>query len=90
MQPVERDSCTHAKDRGWEAIKLIPQGQIGLPDRQFVGPMMRTFFCEFKRPGESLSPSQHRKIKRFARLGWTIHVVDNIQVFKEIFKEYNK
>jgi hypothetical protein len=90
MQPIERDSCKHAIALGWEAVKLNPQGQIGLPDRMFVGPKRKLFFCEFKRPGEPLSPSQRRKIKRWGLLGWTIYVVDDLKLFKDIIKEYNK
>ena len=89
MQPIERDSCKHARDLGWKAVKLSPQGQVGLPDRMFVGPKRKIFLVEFKRPKEPLRPSQVRTITSFKEMGWTIYVVDNLAYFKQIMREYN-
>jgi hypothetical protein len=90
MNKTENEACKEAIRCGWEPIKLGAGERVGLPDRMFVGPGRRLFFVEFKKPGEPLRGAQKNTIRRFADLGWTVHVIDNLPDFSLIFNEYRK
>lgn len=81
---VER-VCKHAKEAGWMPRKMVYQNRIGCPDQFFFGPGGRLIIVEFKRPGAKPEPHQEREIARLRKLGFEVHVIDDVVKGKELF-----
>jgi hypothetical protein len=49
-----------------------------VPDRLFILPGGRMFFCEFKREGQKPTPPQEREHHRLRQHGVSVWVIDNV------------
>lgn len=74
---IEDDVVGFAMIRGWMVRKMVYPGRRGCPDRWFFkgGQLV---IIEFKKPVTGrLSGNQGQERKRFAKAGFTVHVVDD-------------
>lgn len=82
------ESCRQAaKDRGWESRKMNGFGFRSWPDRFFLAPrgrIGRSFWVEFKKPGEGPTPDQERFIKELRARGENVYVLDNRDDFLKV------
>ena len=86
MQPIQTKCAKEARRIGYKAIKMSTALEVGLPDYQFIGYNGHIFFVEFKRPGESISPVQRRKVRKFTEMGHEVYIIDNVDDFYRIPK----
>jgi hypothetical protein len=88
---VEGPVKEYAKDLGFWVRKFVSPAHRSVPDDIFTAPgppgatmeelvatlHKRTFFVEFKRPGEPATESQEREHVRMRAYGHAIYVIDN-------------
>jgi hypothetical protein len=58
---IEAKVCDYAKSKGVLAYKFTSPARAAVPDRLFIGPDGRMWFCEFKREGAKPTPQQERE-----------------------------
>lgn len=80
---IETKACRWATNRGWLCRKLKTQNRRGAPDRMFMK-MGVIIFVEFKDGDDVLSKLQIYEHKQYLKVGFKVHVVDNIEEFKKI------
>src|SRR4051812_21545181 len=87
---VEAAARQHAQEMGWDSRKMNGLGYMSWPDRKFFPPRRqargRSFFVEFKRPGEQPTDAQWLKIKELRERGEAVHVIDNMDDFRKALK----
>ena len=77
-QNIEAAVCHYAREKGCLAIKFSSPGRAAVPDRLFIAPGGRMWFCEMKRGGAVPTPAQLREHLRLREYGVTVFVVDNV------------
>lgn len=75
---IEKKVCDYAKSKGVIAYKFSSPGRASVPDRLFVGPDNKIWFCEFKRGGAKPTPAQVREMDRLMDQGCFVFLVDNV------------
>jgi hypothetical protein len=75
---IETKVCDYAKDRGLLAYKFTSPARAAVPDRLFVLPNGRMFFCEFKRSGQKPTPAQDREHTRLRGHKVNVWVIDGV------------
>ncbi len=80
---IEAKVCAYAKSRGWIPYKFTSPSHIGVCDRILIGEG-RVIWIEFKAPGRSPTPVQHRHHLLLASMGHRVYVVDSVDQGKEI------
>lgn len=75
---IEAKVCDYAKQRGLLVYKFVSPARMAVPDRLFIMPNGRMFFCEFKRGGEKPTPAQAREHLRLRQHRVSVFVVDNV------------
>lgn len=75
---IEAKVCGYARERGLLAYKFTSPAHAAVPDRLFILPGGRMFFCEFKRGGQKPTPAQEREHKRLRAYGVPVFVIDNV------------
>ena len=80
---VEKKVTDYAKSQGWLSFKWVSPSQRGVPDRMYFrkGSLV---IIEFKAPGKKATPYQKAIHKRLLAVGWTVHVIDNIEEGKAL------
>lgn len=75
-------------DQQWPRWKYIHSrtdkrttNERGVPDFFIALPNTKGMFVECKRPGEKLTADQLRWYAELKKLGWTVHIVTNLQAF---------
>jgi hypothetical protein len=99
---IEGSCRDHAHERGWTSRKMNGLGFNSWPDRIFIARVRprgmrralrllerRTFWVEFKRPGEVPTAGQWRMIRDLRSRGETVYVIDNREDFIKVFNEHN-
>lgn len=90
---IEEKVCSHAKRRNIAAYKFTSPSHRSVPDRLLLAPIpewMRPViaqyvrFVELKRTGAKATPPQQREHVRLRALGFTVHVVDDVEEGKAI------
>ena len=76
---IERSVCDYAKSIGFLVYKFTSPERAAVPDRMFITPKGKVFFCEFKREGAKVTPAQAREHERLRAQGVTVFVVDSIE-----------
>jgi hypothetical protein len=74
-----------AEKQGFLHRKVLYAGRKGAPDDWFFGAGARLEIIEFKAPGEQPDAVQEREIARLRKLGFNIHVVDDVDKGIKIF-----
>jgi hypothetical protein len=75
---IEAKVCDYAKQRGLLVYKFTSPARAAVPDRLFILPSGRMFFCEFKRGGQKPTIPQEREIWRLRAYGVSVWVIDNV------------
>lgn len=75
---IEAKVCGYARERGLLAYKFTSPAHAAVPDRLFILPGGRMFFCEFKRRGQKPTPAQEREHKRLRAYNVPVFVIDNV------------
>ena len=74
---IERKFVSEVKKRGGLCLKWVCPSFDGVPDRIVLLPGRRFGFVELKAPGKKPRPLQESRHRLFARLGFTVFVVDS-------------
>lgn len=73
---------------GGRCMKLVSQGNNGVPDRLALLPGGRCVFVELKRPKSGrLSPVQREQQKRIASIGFDVRVISNAESVDAFIRE---
>jgi hypothetical protein len=83
---VQSRCVAYARDRDWWARKFSSPANRSVPDYIF-GKQGCTVFVEFKAPGKKPTDAQSDEHKAMAAVGLTVHVIDNVAVFKRLWLE---
>ena len=75
---IEAKVCDYAKQRGLLVYKFTSPARAAVPDRLFILPGGRMFFCEFKREGQKPTIPQEREHKRLRAYDVPVFVIDNV------------
>jgi len=81
---IEAKVCEYARERGLLVYKFTSPNRAAVPDRLFVLPNGKMFFCEFKREGEKPTPAQEREHHRLRQHKVSVWVIDNVIDGKEM------
>lgn len=76
---IEAKVCEYAKSEGLLAYKFTSPARAAVPDRLFVAPDGRVWFCEFKAEGKKPTAAQEREHKKLRDMNVSVFVIDNIQ-----------
>jgi len=75
---IERSVCDYAKSIGFLVYKFTSPERAAVPDRMFITPKGKVFFCEFKREGMKPTPQQAREHDRLRGHKVAVFVVDSV------------
>lgn len=81
---IEAKVCDYAKSKGVLAYKFTSPARAAVPDRLFIAPNGRVWFCEFKRAGAKPTAAQDREHTRLRQQHVNVFVVDNIDEGKSM------
>ena len=76
---IEAKVCEYAKTKGALVYKFTSPARAAVPDRLFIAPDGRMWFCEFKRGGQKPTAAQDREHHRLRGHRVTVFVVDNVE-----------
>lgn len=81
---IERSVCDYARDKGLLVFKFTSPNRAAVPDRLFILPSGKVFFCEFKASGKKPTPAQSREHDRLIGHKVLVFIVDDIDEGKAI------
>lgn len=81
---IEDAVCRYAREHGLLAYKFTSPARAAVPDRLFILPNGRAFFCEFKRGGQKPTPAQTREHDKLRQQHVTVFVIDNVNEGKNM------
>jgi len=79
---IEAKVCDYAKTKNVLVYKFTSPARAAVPDRLFIGPDGRMWFCEFKRGGQRPTDAQEREHNRLRGHKVNVFVVDNVDAGK--------
>jgi hypothetical protein len=75
---IEAGVCDYARSKGVLAYKFTSPARAAVPDRLFIAPDGRVWFCEFKRGGQKPTAAQEREHARLREQRVNVFVIDNV------------
>jgi len=75
---IEHTVCEYARSRDVLAYKFTSPNRMAVPDRLFILPSGKMFFCEFKRTGAKPTEAQNREHQRLRQHNVNVFVIDNV------------
>ena len=75
---IEAKVCDYAKTKNVLVYKFTSPNRMAVPDRLFIRPDGRVWFCEFKREGMKPTPAQEREHHRLRQHKVSVFVIDNV------------
>ena len=84
---IEQKLVSEVKKRGDICPKWVAPGFDGMPDRIVLLPGRKFGFVEVKAPGEKPRPLQVSRHKLLFRLGFRVHVLDDVSQIGGIIDE---
>jgi len=75
---IEGKVCDYAKSKGVLAYKFTSPARAAVPDRMFISPDGRVWFCEFKRESQKPTAAQDREHTRLRQQKVNVFVIDNV------------
>ena len=75
---IEAKVCDYAKTKNVLVYKFTSPNRMAVPDRLFIRPDGRIWFCEFKREGMKPTPAQEREHHRLRQHKVSVFVIDNV------------
>jgi hypothetical protein len=85
---IEKRVCDYARLKNVLAYKFTSPAHSAVPDRLFIAPDGRIWFCEFKREGGKPTAPQLREHARLTAQGVTVVVIDNVDDGKQMVDKY--
>jgi hypothetical protein len=76
---IEHAVCEYARARDVLAYKFTSPNRMAVPDRLFILPSGKMFFCEFKRTGAKPTEAQEREHLRLRQHNVNVFVIDNVE-----------
>ena len=76
---IEAKVCDYAKTKNVLVYKFTSPNRMAVPDRLFIRPDGRVWFCEFKREGQKPTPAQDREHHRLRQHKISVFVIDNVE-----------
>ena len=76
---IESIVCDYAKSKGVLAYKFTSPARSAVPDRLFINPNGKVWFCEFKREGQKPTIPQTREHARLRQQNVEVYVIDNVE-----------
>ena len=81
---IETKVCDYAKSKGVLAYKFTSPARSAVPDRLFIAPDGRVWFCEFKRAGQKPTEAQAREHTRLRAQKVNVFVIDDVETGKSM------
>jgi hypothetical protein len=75
---IEAKICDYARSKNVLAYKFTSPARAAVPDRLFIAPDGRIWFCEFKREGAKPTAAQDREHTRLRQSKVNVFVIDNV------------
>jgi hypothetical protein len=75
---IESKVCEYARSKGVLAYKFTSPARAAVPDRLFIAPDGRVWFCEFKRAGAKPTGAQEREHNTLRQQKVSVFVIDNV------------
>ena len=75
---IESKVCEYARSKGVLAYKFTSPARAAVPDRLFIAPDGRVWFCEFKRGGQKPTSAQEREHDKLRAQKVNVFVIDNV------------
>ena len=75
---IESKVCEYARSKGVLTYKFTSPARAAVPDRLFIAPDGRVWFCEFKRGGQKPTAAQEREHARLREQRVNVFVIDNV------------
>ena len=75
---IEAKVCDYAKTKNVLVYKFTSPNRMAVPDRQFIRPDGRIWFCEIKRECQKPTPAQEREHHRLRQHKVSVFVIDNV------------
>lgn len=85
---VEEAFVREARRRGALALKMVPLGRAGFPDRTCLASPGRVAFAELKRPGEKPRRLQRWWIRKLRGMGFLVAEIDRPETIGTFFDEW--
>jgi len=79
---IESKVCEYAKTKNVLVYKFTSPARAAVPDRLFIAPDGRVWFCEFKREGQKPTPAQEREHAKLRAQKVNVFVIDNVEYGK--------
>lgn len=79
---IEAKVCDYAKSKNVLAYKFTSPARAAVPDRLFIAPDGRMWFCEFKRAGQKPTAAQEREHTRLRTQKVDVFVIDDVDTGK--------
>lgn len=76
---IESKVCEYAKTKNVLVYKFTSPNRMAVPDRLFIRPDGKVWFCEFKRTGQKPTPAQDREHIRLQQHKVSVFVIDNVE-----------
>lgn len=76
---IEAKVCDYAKLKNVLAYKFTSPARMAVPDRMFISPSGRIWFCEFKRKGMKPTEAQAREHLRLQQHKVSVFVIDDVE-----------
>ncbi|EHG24925.1 MULTISPECIES: PDDEXK family nuclease [Selenomonas] len=84
---IEHALVMATRSKGGIAPKFTSPGFAGMPDRLVLLPHGRMGFVELKAPGRKPRPLQLARHRLLRRLGFKVHVIDEINQIDKVLTE---
>lgn len=75
---IEARVCEYARTKSVLAYKFTSPARAAVPDRLFIAPDGRMWFCEFKREGQKATVAQEREHSKLRQQKVNVFVIDNV------------
>jgi len=85
---IENRFVRYARKRGCRAVKFADPASPGGPDRLVLCPKGKSFFVEFKRPGEQPRANQLAYHRMLEKLGHDVFVSDDFEHAKGLLDDF--
>lgn len=76
---IESKVCEYAKTKNVLVYKFTSPARAAVPDRLFIAPDGRVWFCEFKREGQKPTPAQEREHAKLRAQKVNVFVIDDVE-----------
>jgi hypothetical protein len=83
---IETHLRERVKKKGGLCVKIPAVHFVGIPDRLVLLPGAVMYFVELKAPGKKPTPKQQSVHEKIRSLGFTVYVIDNKEIIKELVK----